>query len=101
MLFLSCVFLADKTIDIFPSNGTVAQREAAAAAVAPSLHAITEALNDATTSLAKRELQSSNDLVLDILLSVQIVVWEIAGALQSTIVKLGLGESGVNILSPS
>ena len=89
--------LIDKTIDIFPSNGTVAQREAAVATVAPSLRAITEALSDATISLAKRELQSSNELVSDILLSVQILAWEIAGAVQLTILKLGLGESVVTV----
>lgn len=73
-------------------------RDATAAQLAPEFEAITQALREASTTLAKRdwvsEVKRSGKCSHDCLLSkIQLLVWEIAFTLKFVIVKLGLGES--------
>ncbi|KAK4187428.1 hypothetical protein QBC35DRAFT_552077 [Podospora australis] len=72
------------------------QQNAAAAALAPDLNAITAALQAATTTIAKRAWQekvarTGTPCPKDCLfIKVQILVWEIACTIKFIIIKLGL-----------
>jgi hypothetical protein len=76
-------------------NPSVAQQNEAAAALAPDLQAITNALTSATTSLlTKRAVVVARGGGCDkdcLTVKVQLLVWEIACTLKFIIVKLGLG----------
>ncbi|KAL2134874.1 hypothetical protein VTI74DRAFT_10600 [Chaetomium olivicolor] len=81
-----------------PNNPTLAEQNAAAAALAPEFEAITAALTSATTTLAKRALSGNLALTARggtcpkdcLLIKVQLLVYEIACTLKFVIAKLGL-----------
>ncbi|KAK4461960.1 hypothetical protein QBC42DRAFT_251970 [Cladorrhinum samala] len=89
------------TTQAAPENPDLAQQNAAAAALAPDLNAITTALTSATTQFAKRSLieartgggggtppkSCSSDCLL---IKVKIIVFELIYTIKFIIIKLGL-----------
>ena len=85
----------DKTTEAAPSNPSLADQNAAAAALAPDFQGITDALNSATTLLSKRDFWVEERGLCDktcLLIKVKILVYEIICTLKFVIIKLGLGK---------
>ncbi|EON99220.1 hypothetical protein UCRPA7_5252 [Phaeoacremonium minimum UCRPA7] len=84
----------NKTTEAAPSNPSLADQNAAAAALAPDFQGITDALNSATTLLSKRDFWVEERGLCDktcLLIKVKILVYEIICTLKFVIIKLGLG----------
>lgn len=87
----------NKTTSAAPNNPSLAEQDAAAAALAPDFEAITSALTSATAILSKRDLASDALLMARgkcskdcLLVKVKFLIYELACTLKFVIVKLGL-----------